>query len=234
MISKAKILALMLFLLLGTPLIEAKKLSKEELRDLLQGMDSPTCFDRVFSYIYNDPETVEEVILWPDPKNIYGRCNGSGFLGRLAYEGRIPVSRYYDIVVQILSRIDEMTTPETLNEERQLFIARCYAFSTKPTSAISIYKGVHSSVGFFISCLKALAKHNMIKRAESLQDMVFELAEVEKNLERDGESYYATGREKLGALLALVESRKNDFTVDSYKVVTQFTRSILAQLKLPD
>lgn len=207
--------------------------SINDLRSELEGMDSPTCFERIYLQVRENPKLLEEVVLLKDPKNFYGRSNGTIMLAKLAIEKKISMENYFNVIVTLLSEVNTSTLPEFFKQERSDRIGNITGFGCKPYKEVPIYKGVHSSIGFFIIYLKTLPKYNMIKNRDMLDEMLGQLSEIKNDLEKNGEKNNKIALQKLQVFLQSIEHRKDDFTTDSFEVVTVFTKNIISQLENP-
>lgn len=211
-----------------------ERFSKEVIRSWLEHMDSPQCNDKTLEMARNAPKALEEVLLWKDPKNHLGRWNGLGNWSQLASEKTISMDDYFDVTIHMLSKIDEFVFPDLLPEERRHLTDFITTFGNKPYKEIPVYIGVHSSVGFLIVCLKTLAKYNMIKKRDTIDEMMGQLSEIKDDLEKNRAKNNNVAIKKLQDFLVTVERRRDDFTTDSFEVINKFAKNILSQLEKPE
>jgi hypothetical protein len=205
--------------------------SKEELRGFLEGMDSYQSSRTVEELIKKAPEVLEEVLLWQDPTNHYGRWNGLSLWCVLAGNGIIDMSKFFEVTVSLLSNVQTHSLKTLVEDERRHLKTIITVFGGKPVFSVPVYKGPQSSVGFFMICLRYLAKHNMIKKRSTLDKMVNQLSTIKDLLAEADSKKDVIAITQLKSFLQALNQHRGDFTEDSFEVVTVFAKNIIAQIE---
>ncbi|MBF0500222.1 MAG: hypothetical protein HQM09_08820 [Candidatus Riflebacteria bacterium] len=202
-----------------------EKYSKEELRRWIESVDNPLSAQRAFEMEKNSPKALIELILLDDPNNFYGRTAGIVDLARLAEERIISLDDFFDVDIQLLSKLKNLASKFYDTEHRQLLYVTA-GFGVSSSIKDKKYRGSKNTLENFISCIRYLAKYNLISASDTANLIIQKISEAKEKLQEKQEISSETVH-ILQSLVKDVNSRKDDVKEDAQVLISNFVDNII-------
>ncbi|MFZ2961286.1 MAG: hypothetical protein WA705_30795 [Candidatus Ozemobacteraceae bacterium] len=203
-----------------------EKYNKEELRKGIEGVDTPDSAQQVFEMEKDSPKALIELILLDDPTNNYGRTNGIGALAVLAQRGILSFDEFFDVVIQLLSKIKSLALPKYYDAEHKRIIYVTTMFGACPLGENKTYKGPKISLENLVSCVLFLTKYKLISGSGTADLIINKINEAKDKLQ-DKQVISSETAQVLHSLVKEVNFRKDDIKEDAQKVISSFVDNII-------
>lgn len=226
---RLSLLFLLFSFLFLTPEV-CRSLDQSDLERWLNRIDSRYDSQELMAVVREFPEKLEPVLL-SHSNSIQTKSSALGFWCVLAAEGKISIERFFDVAVSSLALLSGHLPISERDGEQRYYVYVLSSFGSKPRRVTPIYKGVQSSMSFFLICVKAMAKQKMIKSGDALQKILSEGSAIQALFELGTEKEKWEGVKRLGALIGYSEREPAIFSSASFSLFREFARNITLQLK---